>query len=253
MITKKDLGSLTGQTGFNLWQTERDYLQHLFLMSLSKHSKTELVFKGGTALQKVFGLNRFSIDLDFTSGKAAPLDDMLNKVNSEINNFGYPSRIRKTKESGSITFIFKIKGPLYAGIEKSESSLYIEVSLREPVLLDPPAKEIVPIYPDIQPYICLVMRLEEIMAEKVRTIMVRNKPRDVYDFWFLVKKGVKFDQRLANSKLKYYKKEFGLETFMRSVDSKKAQWKTDIGILMPKVPDFESVRSDIAAYFKSFM
>jgi len=66
MLFKEDLQKLTKISGFNLWQTEKDYLQHLFLLFLSKEAKREFVFKGGTALQKIYGLNRFSIDLDFT-------------------------------------------------------------------------------------------------------------------------------------------------------------------------------------------
>lgn len=66
MLSRAELEKFMSVLGFNIWQVERDYLQHLFLMLLSRHAGNELVFKGGTSLQKVYGLNRFSIDIDFT-------------------------------------------------------------------------------------------------------------------------------------------------------------------------------------------
>jgi predicted nucleotidyltransferase component of viral defense system len=69
MLTKEELRTYEKTVGFNLWQVEKDYLQHLVLLFLYSRIKNEPVFKGGTALQKVFGLNRFSIDLDFSSTK----------------------------------------------------------------------------------------------------------------------------------------------------------------------------------------
>ena len=63
MISKEDLKQYSKIIGFNLGQTETDYLQHLFLLLMSRHLYGELVFKGGTALQKAYGLNRFSVDL----------------------------------------------------------------------------------------------------------------------------------------------------------------------------------------------
>jgi predicted nucleotidyltransferase component of viral defense system len=65
MLTKDELKAFESTLGFNVWQLEKDYLQHLFLLFLSRRTKDQLVFKGGTALQKIYGLNRFSIDLIF--------------------------------------------------------------------------------------------------------------------------------------------------------------------------------------------
>jgi predicted nucleotidyltransferase component of viral defense system len=70
MLKREDLEKFKSVTGLNIWQIERDYLQHLFLLFLSRYVKDELVFKGGTALQKAYALNRFSIDLDFTLNDA---------------------------------------------------------------------------------------------------------------------------------------------------------------------------------------
>lgn len=246
MMTKKELSAFKTQTGFNIWQIEKDYLQHLFLLFLSRHSKKECVFKGGTALQKAYGLNRFSIDLDFTCDDWNILDNLIKKLNDEITRFGYQSEFRKVEELTGITYVFKIKGPLYDGTEKSISSLYIELSLREKVLLDAEALEIVPVYPDIQPYILAVMNMKEIMAEKVRAILSRNKPRDVFDLWFLIKKGITLDENIINQKLAYCKMKFDREKFIESLTEKKARWMQEMGTLLSEVPDFDKIVAEIS-------
>ena len=65
MIDKNNIREVEKRLGFSFWQAEKDYLQHLFLRELYSTVGTELVFKGGTALQKAYGLHRFSRDLDF--------------------------------------------------------------------------------------------------------------------------------------------------------------------------------------------
>ena len=59
MLTRNDLFLYRNVTEFNLGQIEKDYIQHIFLMNLYRRMGNELVFKGDTALQKIYGLNRF--------------------------------------------------------------------------------------------------------------------------------------------------------------------------------------------------
>ena len=68
MLTKSEL--LGYKTWPNRYQLEKDYLQYAVLLEIFKRSKGGLVFKGGTALQKCYGLDRFSEDLDFTTDSA---------------------------------------------------------------------------------------------------------------------------------------------------------------------------------------
>jgi predicted nucleotidyltransferase component of viral defense system len=67
MITKKELEEIARIKGLTLGNAEKDYLIDIALLSISKNTKNELVFKGGTALKKCyFGDYRFSEDLDYT-------------------------------------------------------------------------------------------------------------------------------------------------------------------------------------------
>lgn len=67
MIDRNELGEYARALKYNIYQAEKDYVQHVFLAALYSVSATEFVFKGGTALQKAYGLDRFSEDLDFTA------------------------------------------------------------------------------------------------------------------------------------------------------------------------------------------
>ena len=48
----------------------------------------------------------------------------------------------------------------------------------------------------------LTMSINEIVAEKMRALLQRKKPRDVFDVWFLIhEKEIKLDKRLLRKKL----------------------------------------------------
>ena len=46
---------------------------------------------------------------------------------------------------------------------------------------------------------------EEILAEKIRAVMTREKGRDIYDLWFLLSLGVEINTEMVLDKLKYYR------------------------------------------------
>ena len=74
MLNREELSGYIERTGMQtLWQVERDYLQHIILRAIYSRVSNGLVFKGGTALQKLGIVDRFSIDLDFTSSLSSSL------------------------------------------------------------------------------------------------------------------------------------------------------------------------------------
>jgi predicted nucleotidyltransferase component of viral defense system len=233
-------------TGFNLGQIEKDYMQHLFLLNLYKKIKDELVFKGGTALQKNYGLNRFSEDLDFTMMTKINLDSVLKSVTTNMSAFGCETSEKKIKkdESGS-NYLIKIKGPLYDGNEISHTYIRLDISEREDVLTPIETNTIAPIYRDLPPYTASVMSPSEIMAEKIRAILTRNSARDIYDLWFLARKKTKVSISLINSKLKYYKKTFDLDDFKKATENKKRIWVQELEQLVPVLLDFEEIKEEL--------
>ncbi|HGJ65274.1 TPA: 50S ribosomal protein L10, partial [bacterium] len=87
---------------------------------------------------------------------------------------------------------------------KQKTSIRIDFSFRE----KPKTKEVKVIVPfdyPITPYPLVVsLSKEEILAEKIRALFYRGKPRDLFDLWFLLTKQTKIDEKLIDLKFKYY-------------------------------------------------
>jgi len=252
MLTRKEIIEYRDILGFSLGQIEKDYLQHIFLINLYKMIGNELLFKGGTALQKCYGLNRFSEDLDFTLIKDISIEKILNKTIRGMTLFGCESENKKSKEDEvSTVYQIRSKGPLYDGTEKSLSYIRIEISKRNDVFLVPVRNEVVPIYRDLPPYIASVMNPSEIMAEKIRAIMTRDRARDLYDLYFLIRKKIDVDVDLIDKKLSYYNRRFSMKEFFESIEKKEKIWNRELRHLISIVPRFQMVREAIENWSKT--
>ena len=69
MIKKEELLRIAALKGLPPRFAELDYLQDIALLGIYREFGSKLVFKGGTCLYKLYKLNRFSEDLDFTAEK----------------------------------------------------------------------------------------------------------------------------------------------------------------------------------------
>lgn len=244
MLTRNDLKSYMDITGFNLGQVEKDYLQHIFLLNFYKKIKDEIIFKGGTALQKNYGLNRFSEDLDFTMKSDINMEPVLSHITTSLKIFGYESIKKKLKEDEiSKNYHIKIKGPLFNGTEQSHTYIKIEISKREKIILPVITNTITPIYKDLPPYTVSLVTPEEIMAEKIKAIITRDNARDIYDLWFLTQKKIKIPVSLINSKLKYFKKEFNYKEFEKSIEKKEKIYNQEMEQLIPALINFEEIKN----------
>jgi predicted nucleotidyltransferase component of viral defense system len=93
------------------------------------------------------------------------------------------------------------------------------------------------------------MKLEEILAEKIRAILTRVKARDVYDMWFLIKKGVKVNKKIINEKLGYYSLKFNKDKFISNVKRIEKTWGKELEPLVSFIPDFKTVFKEINEKF----
>ena len=242
MITRDELKAYARQRNLKaLGMAEKDYFQSIMLFILYQEYGNELVFKGGTALSKCYGLDRFSEDLDFTL-KVKP---KLKKLEDGLKRFGLRYEMESSEGEDSIRIVLRVEGPLYTGIRQSLCKFIIDFSLRESVLLKPMVKTIGRFLEEIPSFDVYVMQETEILAEKIRAIATRDKARDIYDLWFLLEKGVRFDAALAGEKLGYYGKEWDAAAFRRQLRAKGAIWQTELGQLVTRVPEFKVVEAAI--------
>ena len=230
---------------FNLYQKEKDYLQHIVLSRVFSRIGSELTFKGGTSLQKCFGLNRFSEDLDFTASENFNRERLEQSL-EEVGRF-YPSSMTKSENDISLGYKLKIEGPLFHG-PLSLQTIRVDVSLREEILLAPINRIITPLYSDLQPYMVMFMDPREILSEKIRALMTRVKARDLYDIYYLSRKNVVLDTHLISRKLEFYSLEFDRDILVDRMSRLKTQWKKEIPGLVRNAPDFDLVISTLTGF-----
>ncbi|NMO50680.1 hypothetical protein HH310_05655 [Actinoplanes sp. TBRC 11911] len=167
-----------------------DIAQDLLLRELHESAVLDpLVFKGGTALRKLFAGNegRFSLDLDFSlSVPADPETVVLDLVSAidgiTIGPFVYGVSERRGKWSLTVT------SPYNDG----DTTLSSKLDVSPPVWLDPARRGWVPMpvhgtyggrpLPALQ-----VIRLEENLAEKISRLNRTTTARDMYDLAWVAK------------------------------------------------------------------
>ncbi len=247
MIERKELEATGRRIGFDAGQAEKDYLQHIVLSGIAERVGRELVFKGGTALQKAFGLPRYSEDLDFTKTRELDVAKLLGAVAAEVGRADYPTAVERLRGIGE-NFRLRIQGPLFAGSAMTTASIRVEVSLRNDLLREPGVRSVVPPYPGMLPYTMLMMAPEEILAEKVRALLGRRKARDLYDLWFLLQKGVRFDRELTERKAELDGEKFTLTGFAERVRASEERWAPELRRLTKFLPAHaEVVKAVLAA------
>ena len=140
-----------------------------------------MLFKGGTALRIVFHSPRYSEDLDFTGINIthAEVEDIFMSTLEGVENTGIRVELLEGKPTsgGYIGLaIFYAYG--------RETRVHIEVSLRPGPALWGITTPIENDY--ITAYTLVHLPEKKIITGKLQALMDRHKPRDFYDYWFLL-------------------------------------------------------------------
>lgn len=171
----------------------REYFQHTFLAELYKLPSAEkILFKGGTALRIVYGSPRFSEDLDFSLfGIAAHqvkffVESLFVKVLSDIERVGIRVEIGE-KSNATTGGYFGIA--TFKTFEYQPVGVAINVSARNgreiKAEVDSIASNFIPTYS------VLHLPQNEVVEEKIfGALRERKKPRDFYDLYFMMRKGM---------------------------------------------------------------
>ncbi|MEM0202100.1 MAG: nucleotidyl transferase AbiEii/AbiGii toxin family protein [Candidatus Micrarchaeaceae archaeon] len=235
------------------YQQEKDYLEELFL-GKAFNCCSGLAFKGGTSLSKFYGSVRFSDDLDFSlnSPKAenigTKIDSMINKLSAEM-----PIKLmRKLNTPDALKYELSIRGPLFARMNRYQH-LKLEIGMRESIIEPTNIFRRNPIYRDLEPYIAIVMNEKEILAEKIVALLFRQnlKARDLYDIYFLLRKGVEIRVGLIDVKMKEYGHAFTKERFYKRLGGISRVWDKELERLLPK-KEFINYKEATALVVKQF-
>ena len=215
MISSHTLQNISNENGIDKYSILREIIQISFLEELYRLPVSKRIyFKGGTALKILFASNRYSEDLDFTTDlNSSGIDDAINTVVNQLNK-EYPEIT--TKDIDTIAGISK-KITLPVEISSQPLTIKLDFSQRESVI-GPRSGTIFTKLPVTTSSVIQHLSDEEILAEKYRAVINRVKGRDLYDFLFLLKRGVKFNHNLVNEKLKYYNEVYNPNDFIHKVE-----------------------------------
>ncbi len=263
MIKPGEIQQKANAVGVRDQQIEKDYILSWILFGISKHEELSnaIVFKGGTVLKKVYFEDyRFSEDLDFTI------------LNTEISNeqiFGWFKEVfefikdeaniplyiidNNEHEDGGINFYISYIGPL--GGQGNNKRVKVDISRSEKLVFEPVMNAVFIGYSDLEEYKLLCYSLEEVLVEKMRSVMQRLQARDFYDIWYLLEEhGMDADFYINEFEAKCKSKELKHADFPKKLDERlpqyKGRWKSSMSEQIKDLPDFDQVEREVQRHLK---
>lgn len=182
MISEDQIIKLTGKYQTVELNIRREYLQHLFLSYFYSLPNSDTVcFKGGTALRLIYRSPRFSEDLDFDTGftKKESVETLVLDTLENIQKEGINTEIFEYKDTEG-GYLAMIQFEIF----DQKVPIKIDFSLRE----KDRKGEVVNVGNDFMyPYVITQLAVEQLSREKIQALLMRGKPRDFYDLYFLIR------------------------------------------------------------------
>jgi predicted nucleotidyltransferase component of viral defense system len=268
VITQSEVLKISDQLNVDALVIDKDWILGHFLNAMFgfEDIRNNFVFKGGTCLKKCYDEEyRFSEDLDFTLIDSEFMVDssFINKVITQTEKIsGVRLHLKYIKDQvyNDIPQGYEIM-ILYWGanhkpnqkplpVNRWKTKLKMDISFSEKVLAETNVRVIKHPYSDFEKILNTVLTysLAEIIAEKLRTLLQRNRARDIYDLYYLSTTidGCSFGEILA---LLRKKSELKGIKFSRSSDfcnddkanRIKRAWQSSLGSHLPKgkLPAFD--------------
>jgi predicted nucleotidyltransferase component of viral defense system len=249
MITRRQLRQQASRQGVSLGALEKDYVLTLILQRIYAEEvwRETLVFKGGTALHKLYLHRRLSLDLDFTAQEPVNLESIRPALEvTEIQG--------QVKDAHAFHDALTIDRLGFVGPLQHPNSIKVDVSFRERVQLAPRRATLTTAY--LPPFAVTCMALEEILAEKIRAALMRRAPRDYFDLWLLFQRDdIAFDTvpDLVRVKLDTVDHPYNPASLWESPSVMKRLWSEDLRQLMRDVPPFDAVFRELQGFFEASM
>jgi len=264
---------------------EKDYALSYILAGIAAQPNLSesLVFKGGTALKKLFfGDYRFSEDLDFSALDSPQGDDLDLAVreavahsSSLLTEHGAFALVtvryveRDPHPFGQEAFVIRVRFPWHPS---PLCRVKLEISHDEPVLLEPDLRPLIHDYEESLHVDIRCYKLEEIVAEKLRCLLQtqekllargwnRPRARDYYDLWRLLTTfDKKIDKTLLPSLLeqKCAHRDVGyscVDDFFTKelMNEARAHWNSNLRPFVSQLPSCDIVIEDLRALVQSLL
>lgn len=270
MIKPGEIQQKTRAVGVRDQQLEKDYILSWILFGVSQHEQLSkaIVFKGGTVLKKIYFEDyRFSEDLDFTllnndassSSSQASNEQIFEWFNQTFEFIKEEANIpleiidNNEHEDGGINFYISYIGPL--GGQGSNKRVKVDISRSEQLVFKPVMKSAFVEYSDLGDYQLLCYPLEEVLVEKMRSVMQRMQARDFYDLWYLLEEhGMDVDFYVSEFRTKCESKGLKAEDFSAKLNERlpqyKGRWQSSMKEQIKDLPDFDQVERETLRHLK---
>lgn len=263
MIKPGEIQQKARALGVRDQQIEKDYILSWILFGIAKYEQLSkaIVFKGGTVLKKVYFKDyRFSEDLDFTLLNSEITKELIFDWFKEVFEFikeeaNIPLEISDSTEheDGGINFYISYVGPL--GGQGNNKRVKVDISRSEQLVFEPVMKDVFVDYTDLEEYQLLCYSLEEVLIEKMRSVMQRMQARDFYDIWYLLEvQGMDASFYMSEFEIKCKSKELLHTDFLKKLTERlpqyKGRWKSSMNEQIKGLPDFDQIEREVKKHLK---
>lgn len=263
MIKPGEIQQKANAVGVRDQQIEKDYILSWILFGIAKHEQLSkaIVFKGGTVLKKVYFEDyRFSEDLEFTVLNAEISNEQIFSWFNEVFEFikdeaNIPLDIidNNEHEDGGINFYISYIGPL--GGQGNNKRVKVDISRSEQLVFEPVMNDVIIGYSDLEEHQLLCYPLEEVLVEKMRSVMQRMQARDFYDIWYLLEEHkMDADFYISEFEAKCKSKDLQHTDFPKKLDERlpqyKGRWKSSMSEQIKDLPDFDQVEREVKKHLK---
>lgn len=240
-LVGKELDSISAETGFKKELIVKDYYITILLYLLKDING--IYFKGGTALNKtILEHSRISEDIDFTINR--PLSEIRKEIKDAVNDSGMFGRITQDKDVDKYVRLI-----VQYGTEAGEGEIFIDLNERGKLLTKPEHIEIKHFYPNIPKFSMTCISTDEMIAEKMAATIGRNKPRDHYDLYQIIRRNIPIDLELVKQKCIQSGDEFNIIKMFNNAQKLHKRWKEDLEPLLAGDVTFKEIMSMLSKHF----
>ena len=235
---------ILAKTSFNRAKLTKDYFVTILLYLVKEIEG--IYFKGGTALQKIFfNHSRLSEDIDFTVTRNLP--EVKKEIVKIINASGLFGKL--TEDKNVEGFLRIVIG--YTGFDGEKETVFIDLNQRGKLFLPSEIHKINHFYfPFIPKFSIKTLAEKELVAEKVAATVTRNKPRDHFDLYKIIKANMFVELELVKKKCSASGNEFSIIRMFNKAQTLKNRWDRDMTSLLAEPISFQEVMQFLAKHFK---
>ena len=157
-------------------------------------------------------------------------------------------------DSGSINFYITYVGPL--GGMGANKRVKVDITRMEKLCYKLENRQMFKSYTDQEDCTIQCYSLDEVMVEKMRSLLSRTQPRDYYDLWYLSEeRGMQMVDHSHEFQVKARHKGLDPDSLKEKLEGKlnlfKGRWESSMKYQIAELPPFEQVHRELGKHFRA--